>query len=256
MINYPIKVINSFPILAFETVSSAYTPRYLTVQGERVFDLGIACGTCSFIYRRLKEKPSIPPEILAEILENGIQIVHESIVETVSKILPSGEYAIGLISLNPKYIPSNPGKVSFVGYGSVTTEFYHCGEQQVDAHGKIEQAIVPLFSTKTLNQKTVEKYKKHINERINPTALAISIAEGKHFMSGSGYDAPDAISLMHFLIDGHHKVHAASQLNKPITLLSFLYNYIDASIVTTHDHSPSLDQIMFDSYYKNNAMLR
>ena len=88
-----------------------------------------------------------------------------------------------------------------------------------------------------------------------PTALAITIAEGKHFMSGSGYDAPDAISLMHFLIDGHHKIYAASQLNKPITLLSFLYNYIGASIVYTHPHDPDLQQRMFDLYYKDNDKL-
>ena len=71
-------------------------------------------------------------------------------------------------------------------------------------------------------------------------------------MSGSGYELPDAISVMHFLIDGHHKIYAASQLNKPITLLSFLYNYIGASITCTHQHDPDLHQTMFDLYYKAN----
>ena len=247
---YPIKVNNSDPILTFETPSSAYSPRFLAVQGERVFDLGVTCGTCSFVYNRLKEKPPLSPQVLAETLKNGIQKISEPIVETVSRILPSGEYAVGLIILYPKFDHPGKGKYSFVGYGQVNTEFYQCGEKQVDENGVIEQAIVPLFSTKTLNQSTVKKYEDQIKEGMVPTALAITIAEGKHFMSGSGYESPDAISVMHFLIDGHHKIYAASQLNKPITLLSFLYNYIGASITYTHQHDPDLHQTMFDLYYK------
>jgi hypothetical protein len=250
--HYPIKVNNTDPILTFETPSSPYKPRFLAVQGERVFDLGVACETCSFIYNRLKEKPPLSPQVLAETLKNGIKEISGSIVETVSRILPSGEYAVGLITLYPKIDRPRKGKYSFVGYGWVNTDFYRCGEKRVDEHGIIEQAIVPLFSTKTLNQSTVKKYESQIKEGMIPTALAITIAEGKHFMSGSGYESPDAISVMHFLIDGHHKIYAASQLNKPITLLSFLYNYFGAMIIYTHQHDPDLHQMMFDLYYKTN----
>jgi hypothetical protein len=252
MNHYPIKVNNPDPILTFETPPSPYLPRYLAVQGERVFDLGVACGTCAFVYNRLKEKPPLSPQVLAETLKNGIQKISEPIVETVSRILPSGEYAVGLITLYPIFDRPGRGKYSFVGYGHVNTAFYQCGQKQIDQNGILEQAIVPLFSTKTLNKNTVKNYEKQITEGMVPTALAITIAEGKHFMSGSGYDAPDAISLMHFLIDGHHKIYAASQLNKPITLLSFLYNYIGATIVYTHQHDPDLRETMFDLYYKDN----
>jgi hypothetical protein len=257
MIVYPIKVNNPDPILTFQTLPSRTDPkrfplweRYLAVKGVRVFDLGVTCGTCSFVYNRLKEKPSIPPQHLADILKDGLQTISQPIIETVARILPSGEYAAGLISISPQFEFSRKGKFSHVGYGHVTTEFYQCGEKQVDESGLIEQAIVPLFSTKTLNQKTIEKYMKEIQAGMLPTALSITIAEGKHIMAGSGYEAPDAISLMHFLIDGHHKVYAASQLGKPITLLSFLYNYIGAGLVTTHKHDPALAQSMIDLYYR------
>ena len=51
----------------------------------------------------------------------------------------------------------------------------------------------------------------------NPTALALSIYDSRAPMGRYYQNA-----LAHFLLDGHHKVMAASQLSRPISILSFL----------------------------------
>lgn len=247
-----IKIDNPQPILQFELSTERPTrtsTRYLTIQGHRVFDLGIVCETCLFIYSRIEEPTPLPPNQLASLLHDGLEIVDEAIVQTVEKILPSGHYTIGLITLIPEYVIPVQSQLEFVGYGDVRTPFYQAGNDKVDEHGEIQQAIVPLFSPKSLKKNVVEEYEKRMYEGARPTALAISIVEGKHMMSGGGYEAPDCISLMHFLIDGHHKVHAASKTRQPMTLLSFLFNYEWAGLTATHEHNPPMMEVMFDRYY-------
>ncbi len=251
MIHYPIEVNNPVPVLDFKLSTEEPTrtsSRYLTVHGQKVFDLGILCETCSFLYTRLSDTPMpLQPDELSLLLHNGLESVNKDIIETIRKLIPSGQYTTGLITLFPEFVKH----LGYVGYGEITESFYFAGKDKVDDHGEIEQAIIPLFTPESLKKNIVEKYKSDIVEGAKPTALAISIAEGKHMMSGGGYDAPDCISLMHFLIDGHHKVHAASELGRPITLLSFLFDYKWAGLTTTHRHNPSMMDVMFDKYYSN-----
>jgi hypothetical protein len=69
-----------------------------------------------------------------------------------------------------------------------------------------------------LNATRVEYYKTKLRAGQHPTALAVTIFDGRVPM-GSGYNQH---AIAHFLLDGHHKVMAASQLGEPISLLSFL----------------------------------
>jgi hypothetical protein len=251
MNRFPIEVNNPNPVLNFELSvgkPTSTSSRFLTVHGQQVFDLGIICETCSFLYTRLSQI-SLPlqPEELSSLLRDGLKSVDEGVLETVTKLLPSGQYAVGLITILPEFIKHS----GYVGYGSVEESFYFAGTDKFDEHGEMQQAIVPLFHPESLKNNIVEEYKKQLNEGAKPTALAISIAEGKHFMSGSGYESPDCISLMHFLIDGHHKVYAASETGKPITVLSFLFDYEWAGLTTTHQHNPPMMDVMFERYYSN-----
>lgn len=249
MNRFPIKVNNPNPVLNFELSTEEPTrtsSRFLTVNGQRVFDLGILCETCSFLYTRLSQI-SLPlkADELSSFLSDGLKSVDNKIIKTVERLLPSGQYATGLITVQPEFVKH----LGYVGYGSVEESFYLAGTDKVDEHGEIQQAIVPLFSPESIRKDIVEKYKKQLDDGRKPTALAISIAEGKHSMSGPGYDSPDCISLMHFLIDGHHKVYAASETGKPITVLSFLFDYEWAELTTTHQHNPSMTDVMFERYY-------
>ena len=56
-----------------------------------------------------------------------------------------------------------------------------------------------------------------------PTAIALSVLDIKQ---PAGWDGEPAITsywcLAHYLLDGHHKVFAASKAGLPFTLISFL----------------------------------
>ena len=64
-------------------------------------------------------------------------------------------------------------------------------------------------------------YLSILKQQTIPTALAVSILDLK-----KAVDAESEIGthwcLVHFLLDGHHKIYAAAQARRAITLLSFL----------------------------------
>lgn len=252
-----VTVANAHPVVQFDPASDSTdtslhpgSNRSLLIHDQRVFDLGVICETCSFLYQRLHTPPrSLTPTLLADLLNHGITTIAPSLIETLTPLLPSGTYHIGLFSESPIFIAQPAGHSSTVGYGEVHTPFYRLPAQHVDAHGLIEQAIVPLFSPTQLDPQRVQFYKQQLQNGQLSTALAISIVEGKHVMGGNSYQAPDCLSVMHFLLDGHHKLAAASQTGQSLSILSFLYRYRWASIVTTHPHEPSLTQVLLERYY-------
>jgi hypothetical protein len=73
-----------------------------------------------------------------------------------------------------------------------------------------------------------------------PTALALSVLDVKQPADWDGEPAiTEHYCLAHYLLDGHHKTHAASELNKPITMLSFLA--IDESLASEKEIKQVVD---------------
>jgi hypothetical protein len=96
-----IRVTNPKPVLEFE--SNWYT--YLKVSGHRVLELANECGTCVFMYSRLRGvEPPIAPQHLAGLLEDGLQDLSHEIIDTVSLLIPSGEYLVGLLNMSPRLV--------------------------------------------------------------------------------------------------------------------------------------------------------
>lgn len=79
------------------------------------------------------------------------------------------------------------------------------------------EAVLPIVQEAQLNQATIDTYTSLMQNGLRPTALALSVVDVR-VLSGRGLDW----RLMHFLLDGHHKIMAADRSGKPITLLSFL----------------------------------
>jgi len=89
------------------------------------------------------------------------------------------------------------------------------------SHSTLFEFIVPMFPYRSLRQKTVDSYLSILREHAIPTALAVSILDVKESVDSEA-EINTHWCLAHFLLDGHHKVFAASQVRKPITMLSFL----------------------------------
>jgi hypothetical protein len=79
------------------------------------------------------------------------------------------------------------------------------------------ELILPCVAETALDATRVADYREQIQQGQTPTALALSFNDER---APSGRCVQSA--LVHMLLDGHHKIMAASQLGQPIQVLSFL----------------------------------
>jgi hypothetical protein len=80
-----------------------------------------------------------------------------------------------------------------------------------------------MFPRRYLNDKTIRSYETLLENQTTPTALAVSVLDVKQPANWHGDpEFTEHWCLAHYLLDGHHKMYAASQALKPISLLSFL----------------------------------
>jgi hypothetical protein len=88
--------------------------------------------------------------------------------------------------------------------------------------------VVPMIPPTWLEEETAQTYVNHLRWGERPTALAVSILEVREpAMSLDELEADPTRTtthwcLAHYLLDGHHKMWAASRAKRPLTLLSFL----------------------------------
>jgi hypothetical protein len=80
-----------------------------------------------------------------------------------------------------------------------------------------------MFPDSWLDIKRVSEFEGHIQEGRCPTVLAISVLDIKQ---PANWDGDPAVTshwcLAHYIIDGHHKLFAASRAKQPVGLLSIL----------------------------------
>jgi hypothetical protein len=152
-------------------------------------------------------------------------------------VLPAGVYKALLLSCVPRFIsPSKKGDYFFEeqiqlwgvdGFWGVPhytkSEYYRTETANIADRGALFEFIVPMFPKRYLHEKTIESYETILDQQHAPTALAVSILDVKQPADWDG--DPEITShwcLAHYLLDGHHKMYAASKTGKPISLLSFL----------------------------------
>jgi hypothetical protein len=231
-------------IISFETTGGGgweKWDRYLCIEGKKAFHIGNICGTCEFFFERLGgangTNQGVSPKDISKAFQEGLSNLDNKFLSDVSLILPNGDYEVSLIEVNPKFIElgeeadyfSNEqvdvwGIDSFWGlphYPKV--KYYRSLTKEITNSSKLFEFIVPTFPVNWLEEETLEKYKSIISKGNKPTALCLSVLDIKE---PADYDDntkhPQHWCLTHYIVDGHHKIYSASQLNKPITVLSFL----------------------------------
>jgi hypothetical protein len=80
-----------------------------------------------------------------------------------------------------------------------------------------------MFPKNYLRAEAINLYKDALSQGDLPTALAVSVLDVKQpsFWDGNP-DVNEHWCLSHYLLDGHHKMYAASELGVPVSILSFL----------------------------------
>lgn len=234
-------VANSASPISFQTEGGSewkVWDRYIAVDGKRAFHIGNVCGTCSFFFERLggANRSVSVAELTAE-LSIGVTRLPGPLLDALKQILPDGRYRAALLRVLPKMVsPGGPedyftteqthlwGVDAFWGLPHhPKTEYYRLGSRRLEGRRALYEFLVPTFPRGWLKQEQVNAYISVLRNGGLPTAVALSVLDVKGPADAQG--KPDITShwcFAHYLLDGHHKVFAASQAGLPCTLLSFL----------------------------------
>jgi hypothetical protein len=227
--------------LGFSTEGNENWPvwdRFITVDGKKAHYLGNVCGTCEFIFERHEGANSkVSPKNLSELFRSGISDISDVIKCAAMALLPATDYKMLLLSCVPRLVtPSKAGDYFFEeqlqlwgvdpfwGVPHYTkNEYYRTAVLKASEHGGLFEFIVPMFPGRYLDSETIQSYEALLNQQSSPTALAVSVLDVKQPADWDGSpEIHEHWCLAHYLLDGHHKMYAAAQFGKPISLLSCL----------------------------------
>lgn len=222
------------PVVELTTTGTSTWPewdRFLAIDGVPAMHIGNICGTCSFFFERLDgaSKPSI--DILRTDLAGGLVDIHPATVERFGALLPEGRYALALIERPHVRVEQGTADDYFVRdkqdpYDDPmepNTHYYRLNERSAVDLGKDQygdsnlgfEFIIPL--AQPVDAATISSYRERIDAGVRPTAISLSVLDIKQPSNGDTHWC-----MAHYLLDGHHKVEAAAQAQKPVTLLAFL----------------------------------
>jgi hypothetical protein len=186
---------------------------YLDLRGQPLYHIGNNCGTCEAIFRRVRNANlPLTPQQLSKQLEIGFEMLPQDVLETVTGLLPKGRYRVELLTVTPSFVTqeNRPSSIS-----CEADYFWICRLTETRNSADYE-IILPIVDHSQLSKDRIAFYKKGFENEQNPVALAFSMYDERAVRGEYGQNA-----FAHFLLDGHHKVMAASEMSRAISLLSF-----------------------------------
>ena len=235
-----VTVETSNSIVSFEAVRDDHNGpngHFLLLAGKRAFYMSTLCDTCPLLFERLSgSTEKVSPRDLSDQLRRGLTTLDDQTVDGVKQILPKGEYIFCLINISPRLV--KPGdkndyfckeQVDVWGIDQFwglphhpKTEYYRSLFLKLNKKEQFYEFEVPLYPQTWLEQDTVSRYRELSRAKQYPTALALSVLEVRE--PAMETHSPAGVrrhwSLIHYLLDGHHKTNAAAREKKPLSLLA------------------------------------
>jgi hypothetical protein len=210
--------------------------RLLTVDDVPAFELSFWCGTCQFLFERLPGAMLTFSSDDANSLTTGPGAFDGEVISRFGALLPEGEYQPLLLQVEPRLIyPAKSGDYfaeeqvatwgleSFWGLQAYPrTPYYRTFETAVDADAHLYEFVVPMVPPSWNVRDRVAAYAAELAGGATPTAVAVSILDVCAPAVEQGPDYYTHWALTHFLLDGHHKMQAAAETERPVRLLSLL----------------------------------
>jgi hypothetical protein len=214
--------------------------RYLTIDGARAYHLGGSCQTCGFLFERLDgANKRVEIEETVAKLREGVESLDEDAVSVIGRGLPEDDYSVMLAAGCVTQV--TPGKANDYFTGEQIAlwgednfwclphdpriAYFRAGEQDMGERRRLFHFIVPMFPSGWLRMGAVGEYVKSLTEKASGTAVSIATLEVRapaEYYTEQPPDPSEHWCLTHYLLDGHHKLHAAEQNGKPVSLLSFI----------------------------------
>ena len=235
------RVERSASVLKFQRTGPSENPaftRELLLDGRPAYTLGTACDTCPLLFERWENaNASVSPAAVSDRLRAGLAALEHNVISAVGEVLPAGAYVASLLRLTPTLVRPGTSEDYFVHeqvdlwgvdpYWNLPhhprTEYYRTGVTPLGADRAVYEFVVPMFPHNWLRPGTTRTYADRLSVGEQPTALALSVLEVRQPATWSGTpEVTQHYCWVHYLLDGHHKMHAAAEGERPITLLSFL----------------------------------
>lgn len=212
--------------------------RSLTIEGKPAFDLGTMCDTCDFIFERMTgANQSVEPTGIADSLRVGLSTLDGDTVMSAGRALPDGDYRVALLDVAPQLVwPGDEHDYftheqldvweidSFWGLPhNPKVPYYRTDTRYLPPDALLIEFVVPMFPPRWLDREVVADYERRARGGEHATALAVSVLDVRQPADWEG--DPETTKhwcLAHFVLDGNHRVYAASQAGATSRILSFL----------------------------------
>lgn len=220
--------------------------RVLSLDERPAFELSFWCGTCQFLFRRLEgANDTLSLDDLQMRLSDGLRGLDDEVIAAFAQLLPEDEYLPLLLTVVPRLtMPSGPGdyfaqeQVATWGLSSFwglpeypATPYYRTYQTRVTETAHLFEFIVPMTPPTWDDPARVAEHAQRLSGSAAPTAVAVATLDVcAPAVDTQSVDYFEHWGLTHFLLDGHHKVHAAAELVRPLQLLSFVA--LGASLAT------------------------
>jgi hypothetical protein len=223
--------------------------RVLLLDGNAAFVLSFWCGTCPVLFEWLDgAHRTLSIAELEDRLRRGLSGIDDQVLAAFAGLLPAAAYLPLLLRVTPRlvtpgaeddyfaheqvatwaldsywWLPENPG-----------TPYYRTFETPVTADAHLYEFIVPMVPPTWNDRARVHQYAQLLHANSLPTAVAVSTLDiAQPALENPNSDYCQHWALVHFLLDGHHKLEAAAAARRPLQLLALVA--IDASLATEAD---------------------
>ena len=228
--------------------------RRLRLDDADAFELSFWCGTCPLVFERLAgSNRTLSSDLLQSRLNNGLSAIDADVLATASVLIPAATYVPMLLSLVPRLVlPSglddyfaheqveHRGLTAFWGLPeNPRTPYYRAGSWQTEEHEFLFEFVVPMVPPTWNDRARVAEYEAELRGGAKPTVLVLSILDRTRPVSSWDTHA----GLIHFILDGHHKMEAAARLGLEVNVLSLLS--VDDSLALESDVLAIPDLIEF-----------
>lgn len=251
-----IKVSNSNSRITFEKTGGGswkIWDRFISIDNQKMYHIGNICDTCEFFFLKQSENLEVNfnQEYLIDSLNTGsFEFTKENLKE-LSKIVPNGNYLVLKTTIRPTIVTKNSNNNYFEKEQRDTwrdefdeeslkpekSEFNNYYREPLIDFGKVQYShkdaffnfMIPLYQTTNLNQSRIEFYKSNLTSGKIPFAVSIGVLDVKTSEEYPEIDGKEINPefgthwcLANYIIDGHHKIKAASELNQEIELITFI----------------------------------
>jgi hypothetical protein len=215
----------------------------LVLDDEPAFERSFWCGTCPFLFRRLKgarQTLSLEPQSWEDLRERLARRLTEpdgAVVEAFAALLPEDDYLPLLLQVEPRLVvPGQDG--DYFSHEQVATwgidgfwglpeyphtPYYRTFETAVGDDAHLYEFVVPMVPPTWNERDRVEEYAQQMRRGVVPTAVAVSTLDlCRPATDSQSTDYYEHWGLTHFLLDGHHKLEAAASAGQPVRLLALL----------------------------------